>query len=140
MDLTATMLRSRRSCLGRAKPDSPPMGARKSSGMNVYSQTTEGPTGHVAAHGSTQRCTVAPSGVGAPVRVAAAQRRWLGSGTAATGRRNGPSALPLQNETAPDRLVRSPGRVEGRSMEPSREVEAWVESYFCSSVLLALAA
>ena len=58
-----------------------------------------------------------------------AERRGLGSGTAATGRRNGPSALPLQNETAPDRLVRSPRLVQGRSMEPSREVEAWVESY-----------
>ena len=57
-----------------------------------------------------------------------AERRGLGSGTA-TGRRNGPSALPLQNETAPDRLVRSPRLVQGRSMEPSREVEAWVESY-----------
>ena len=35
----------------------------------------------------------------------------------------------MQNETAPDRLVRSPRLVQGRSMEPSREVEAWVESY-----------
>ena len=70
-----------------------------------------------------------PAALGAPARVAAAQRRGLGSGTAATGRRNGPSALPLQNETAPDRLVRSPRLVQGRSMEPSREVEAWVESY-----------
>ena len=36
--------------------------------------------------------------------------------------------------------MRSPRLVQGRSMEPFREVEAWVESYFfCSSVLLALA-
>ena len=36
--------------------------------------------------------------------------------------------------------MRSRRLVQGRSMEPFREVEAWVESYFfCSSVLLALA-
>ena len=74
-------------------------------------------------------------------------RAGRGGAAARVGQRNGgdrpaqwPSALPLQNETAPDRLVRSPRLVQGRSMEPSREVEAWVESYFCSSVLLALAA
>ena len=69
--------------------------------------------------------------------------------TRAVGQRNGSDrpaqgperlALARTKRRASDGLMRSPRLVQGRSMEPFREVEAWVESYFfCSSVLLALA-